>query len=139
MPAIFFTSDIYVPGTTTPVTKLSITSAGALSIARSSNSYPESAAHLGSSDSFCDTGTISVSDRLANSSTAAPFGGASVPNAGAIRLDGGVGVTGEPELWFNTNTSPVNTGTITRIADDATAHSLTSVGTLTNGGVPTLG
>lgn len=139
VPAIFSTSDTYVPGTTTPATKLSITSAGALSIARSSNSYPGAAVYLGSSDSFTNTGTISVSDRFANSSTAAIFGGASVTNAGAIRLDGGVGVTGSLNYGFNTNTSLVNSGTITQIAGGATAQGVTSVGSVVNSGTISVG
>lgn len=73
---------------------ISLVSNGDISLALGETAYYGAAVQMGSNDSFTNNGTIAVSDplRLANSSLAAISGGMIV-NAGAISVDGGIGVS----------------------------------------------
>ncbi|MDF0490979.1 autotransporter outer membrane beta-barrel domain-containing protein [Sphingomonas sp. H39-1-10] len=125
-PALQTTSPVYMPGSTYTPNALVITSAGALSVARTANTYPGSAVSLGAGDSFTNTGTISVTDRQTYGNTAAVSYGANVTNSGIILLDGGIGISN--------STNVVNTGTIRQIAGGASAQGIVGVTTLDNRG-----
>ena len=128
--AIQSTSAITYPGQTAATGGLSITSRGAITTTRTSNSPSYTGAvSLFSTDSFTNAGTIAVTDRLGQGA-AAIYGGASVTNAGRITLAGGVGIAAVAAVS--------NTGTITQTGGFA-ATGVTGFTSFTNTGTVNVG
>lgn len=104
-PAIQHVSGSIAPGETGADDALAITSRGALSLTRTdANTFPGAAVALGGSDSFTNTGTITVTDsttgsfgRIAAITGGFSFsfdGGTTVINSGTITLSGATGISG---------------------------------------------
>lgn len=129
-PAIQVTSLLTAPNETAPTTSgLAITSRGALTLDRGSNTvYPSAAVTLGSSDSFTNTGTITVRDTAtpAYSAISAISGGKTVTNSGTITLDGATGITGAQTV--------TNSGSILQAAGGRAATGVSGITTLINSG-----
>jgi hypothetical protein len=119
------------PGYAGTASAVSITSRGAIAFSRDPAGTVSAAAavSLNGADSFTNLGTITVTDHSATPSFIAAVSGGAVTNAGAILLDGGVGVR---------SASLVNTGTITQIVGGVTSVGVGS-GSVDNSGLIRVG
>ncbi len=130
-------SPISIPGVTdTTPTGLVITSRGALSYTRTSNSAGLTAVSLGARDSFTNAGTIGIVDTTAQSTpyTVAVAGGASVINTGAITVQNGIGVGTNGILTAGAARTLVNSGSITQTGGTVASIGVRGVNSVTNSG-----
>lgn len=123
------------PGYSGAASALAITSRGTIAFTRDPAAAVSAAAavSLGNGDTFTNLGTITVTDHTPAPSFISASSGGAVVNAGAILLDGGIGVTG---------TSLVNTGSITQIAGGVNSAGVrlgVSSGSIVNSGLISVG